>query len=140
MKILGLIPARYASTRLPGKALEEIEGKSMIQRVYEQALKCEDLNEVFIATDHDEICDHVKSFGGNVVMTRQDHKSGTDRCAEAALKLDMHFDYIVNIQGDEPFIDPTMISLLASALDGQTRMRGYLFGSVDDVVPLGSAT
>src|ERR1700744_6276202 len=108
MKILGIIPARYASTRFPGKPLVDIGGKSMIQRVYEQAKKCTALSEVVVATDDDRIFSHVQAFGGVAVMTADTHQSGTDRCAEVAL-LHPEYDVIINIQGDEPFIDPEQI-------------------------------
>lgn len=113
MNILGIIPARYASTRFPGKALVDIAGKTMIQRVYEQSKKCVHLSEVIVATDDGRIFDHVVGFGGEVMMTSPDHQSGTDRCAEVAL-LHPQSDVIINIQGDEPFIDPEQISKLAS--------------------------
>jgi 3-deoxy-manno-octulosonate cytidylyltransferase (CMP-KDO synthetase) len=120
--ILGLIPARYASSRFPGKPLIEILGKSMIQRVYEQAKKSNKLNDVVVATDDERIFNHVKSFGGNVVMTLADHPSGTDRCFEALKKTGKDFSYIINIQGDEPFIDPSQIDLLADLCDGETEL------------------
>ena len=113
MKILGIIPARYASTRFPGKPLVDIGGKSMIQRVYEQSKKCADLAEVLVATDDERIYDHVIKFGGKAIMTSSNHQSGTDRCAEVALQYP-EYDTIINIQGDEPFIDPQQISILAS--------------------------
>ena len=120
--ILGLIPARYASSRFPGKPLIEILGKTMIQRVYEQAKKSNKLNEVVVATDDERIFTHVESFGGNVVMTLADHPSGTDRCFEAFKKTGKDFTYIINIQGDEPFIDPSQIDLLADLCDGNTEL------------------
>jgi len=116
MKILGIIPARYASTRFPGKPLVDIAGKSMIQRVYEQAKKCNQLTEVFVATDDTRIYDHVLGFGGAAVMTSADHQSGTDRCAEVAMQHPQ-YSVIINIQGDEPFIDPEQISKLASCFN-----------------------
>jgi len=112
MKTLGIIPARYASTRFPGKPLVDIAGKSMIQRVYEQAKKCPLLTEVFVATDDTRIYDHVTGFGGAAIMTSADHQSGTDRCAEVA-REHPQYNVIINIQGDEPFIDPEQISKLA---------------------------
>ena len=112
MKILGIIPARYASSRFPGKPLVDIGGKSMIQRVYEQAKKCDHLTEVIVATDDDRIYDHVIAFGGVAVMTASDHQSGTDRCAEVAL-VHPQYQVIINIQGDEPYIDPEQITKLA---------------------------
>lgn len=120
--ILGIIPARYASTRFPAKALADVAGKSMIQRVYEQAKKAKSLTTVVIATDHNLIYDHVKTFGGDVCMTRKDHVSGTDRCFEALTLQKKSFDYLINIQGDEPFIQPEQIDLLASLLDGNTEI------------------
>lgn len=113
MKILGIIPARYASTRFPGKPLVKINGKSMIQRVYEQAVKSVSLAEVIVATDDQRIADEVHRFGGRVVMTASTHMSGTDRCAEVAASVS-GFDAVINIQGDEPYIDPAQIDLVAS--------------------------
>lgn len=113
---LGIIPARFASTRFPGKPLVEISGKTMIRRVYEQASKSR-LDEVVVATDDERIFTHVKDFGGNAVMTSPDHTSGTDRCAEVAnLPQYADFEIIVNIQGDEPFIQPAQIDLAAEVL------------------------
>lgn len=111
MKIVGIIPARFASTRFPGKPLVDINGKPMIQRVYEQALKA-DLTEVIVATDDTRISDVVKSFGGKVVMTSSTHTNGTERIAEVAAAIEA--DVIINIQGDEPFIQPEQINLLAN--------------------------
>ena len=113
MNILGIIPARYASSRFPGKPLVDIAGKSMIQRVYEQAKKCASLTEVIVATDDDRIYDHVLNFGGVAVMTASDHQSGTDRCAEVALQHPQ-YNVIINIQGDEPYIDPEQITKVAA--------------------------
>jgi 3-deoxy-manno-octulosonate cytidylyltransferase (CMP-KDO synthetase) len=119
MKIVGIIPARYASSRFPGKPLVMIDGKSMIQRVYEQASKCDQLSFVIIATDSEIIEKHVKTFKGNVLMTSLNHNSGTERCNEALERVDMDqadpFTVIVNIQGDEPFIEPRQISELTEA-------------------------
>lgn len=122
MNILGIIPARYASTRFPAKPLVEIGGKSMIRRVYEQAGKARLLSNVVVATDNNEIFNHVKTFGGNVVMTKEEHPSGTDRCFEALEKTSGDFDFVINIQGDEPFIHPEQIDLLASALNKETEL------------------
>ncbi len=113
--ILGIIPARYASTRFPGKPLVMIDGKPMIQRVYEQALKSE-LDAVVVATDDVRIADAVRSFGGNVVMTSENHPSGTDRCAEALENFKGDWEAVVNIQGDEPYIQPSQINAIASLL------------------------
>jgi 3-deoxy-manno-octulosonate cytidylyltransferase (CMP-KDO synthetase) len=112
MKILGIIPARYASSRFPGKPLVDIAGKSMIQRVYEQAQKCIQLTEVIVATDDIRIYDHVLAFGGAAIMTSAHHQSGTDRCAEVALEHPQ-YSVVINIQGDEPYIDPEQIAKLA---------------------------
>jgi 3-deoxy-manno-octulosonate cytidylyltransferase (CMP-KDO synthetase) len=120
--ILGVIPARYASSRFPGKPLVDILGKSMIQRVYVQAKKSKKLDEVVVATDDERIFNHVKSFGGQAVMTEANHPSGTDRCFEAFKKLGKDFKYIINIQGDEPFIDPSQIDLLVDVCDGKTEL------------------
>ncbi|MDP3469904.1 MAG: 3-deoxy-manno-octulosonate cytidylyltransferase [Daejeonella sp.] len=116
MRILGVIPARYESSRFPGKPLIDIAGKSMIQRVYEQCLKSSSLNKVIVATDDQRIADHVKLFGGNVALTSNKHQSGTDRCAEVAINYP-EFDVLVNIQGDEPMIDPHQIDLLCKCFE-----------------------
>ncbi len=107
MKILGIIPARYHSTRFPGKPLINIFGKSMIQRVYEQAKKSKVINELVVATEDERIIREVENFGGNVIMTSKSHNSGTERICEVIKKFDS--DIIVNIQGDEPFIKPSNI-------------------------------
>lgn len=121
--IIGIIPARYASTRFPGKPLADILGKSMLQRVYEQSSQSKFLKRVVVATDDERIFDHVKSFGGDVVMTAEHHPSGTDRCWDAAQQIDEAFDYVINVQGDEPFIDPKQIDELASVLqDGSIEL------------------
>ena len=122
MKILGIIPARYASTRFPGKPLIDILGKSMLQRVYDQAKKSELLTDVIIATDDERIAEHAKSFSAEVAITKAEHPSGTDRSYEAYLKTGKKYDYIINIQGDEPFIDPGQINLLANICDGNTEL------------------
>src|SRR5262245_51414801 len=114
--IVGIIPSRYSSTRFPGKALCDIRGKSMIRRVYEQAKRSPLLHKVVVATDDKRIYDHVKDFGGEVVMTDENHPSGTDRCWEALQKLKGSYEYVINIQGDEPFIDPEQINSLAKVL------------------------
>jgi 3-deoxy-manno-octulosonate cytidylyltransferase (CMP-KDO synthetase) len=112
----GIIPARYASSRFPGKPLVMIGGKTMIQRVYEQASKS--LETVFVATDDSRIYDTVSGFGGKVLMTSPEHRSGTDRCSEAAAgvikETGIKINVVVNIQGDEPFIKPEQIALLMS--------------------------
>jgi 3-deoxy-manno-octulosonate cytidylyltransferase (CMP-KDO synthetase) len=142
MKILGVIPARFASTRFPGKPLVMINGKSMIQRVYEQAKKCKSLARIVVATDDERIFKHVQSFGGEAMMTADTHQSGTDRCAEVVERLNFEiqtafldsdtapiigkitprfdgiFTAVINIQGDEPFIDPEQIEKVVEILRG----------------------
>src|SRR4051812_9230558 len=113
MSILGIIPARYASTRFPGKPLADIGGRTMLQRVYERATQAKQIQEVLIATDDERIAEHARSFGAAVVMTRADHPSGTDRCYEALMLHTRMYDYVINIQGDEPFLDPEQINSLA---------------------------
>lgn len=122
MKILGIIPARFASTRFPGKPLIDIMGKSMLERVYTQAKKSNMLSEVVIATDDERIAAHASSFNAKTVFTKSEHPSGTDRCFEALQKYGEKADYVINIQGDEPFIDPGQIDLLAALCDGQTEL------------------
>ena len=123
MKILGVIPARYASSRFPGKPLVDIDGKTMIQRVYEQCMKAESLSKVIVATDDMRIFDKVKSFGGEVMMTDVDHLNGTSRCAEVLHHFEEillePIDYVINIQGDEPLIDPKQIDDLASLFEDE---------------------
>ncbi len=114
MKIAGLIPARYGSSRFPGKPLVDIGGKTMIRRVYEQVLKTKSIDRAIVATDHTRIMAEVESFGGEAIMTSPTHTSGTERCAEVIQKLDEEFQVIINIQGDEPFIDPDQIDMLAN--------------------------
>ncbi len=115
-RFAGIIPARYASKRFPGKPLALIGGRTMVRRVYEQISRSVDL--VYVATDDTRIFDEVRRFGGNAVMTSAEHQSGTDRCAEAAEKITREtgekFDVVINIQGDEPFIMPGQIELLKS--------------------------
>lgn len=110
IKFIGIIPARYASTRFPGKPLADMDGKPMIRRVYEQVK--DELDAVWVATDDERIEKAVRDFGGNVVMTSDRHRSGTDRCYEAYTKVGAGYDIVVNIQGDEPFIQPEQIRTL----------------------------
>src|SRR5690606_13662681 len=131
-KTIGIIPARYASSRFPGKPLVDIAGKSMIQRVYEQVNGCRCLSEVVVATDDKRIEDHVRSFAGNVVMTSPDHQSGTDRCAEVVQKV-QSFDIAINIQGDEPFISPLQIDLLSSLFEDSQTDIGTLVKKIYNV-------
>ena len=115
LKFAGIIPARFASTRFPGKPLALIGGKTMIQRVYEKASSV--LKHVYVATDDERIANAVKEFGGNVIITSPNHQSGTDRCYEALCNTGEKFDVVINIQGDEPFIDPTQIKALMDCFD-----------------------
>ncbi|WP_080903682.1 3-deoxy-manno-octulosonate cytidylyltransferase [Parabacteroides sp. Marseille-P3160] len=115
MKFIGIIPARYASTRFPGKPLADMDGEPMIQRVYEQVRPV--LDEVYVATDDLRIEEAVKQFGGQVVMTSAQHRSGTDRCYEAYAKVGEGYDIIINIQGDEPFIQPKQLEVLKSCFN-----------------------
>jgi len=129
-KTIGIIPARFASTRFPGKPLVDIAGKSMIQRVYEQASKAKSLSKVVIATDDARIVEEVKKFGGEFVITASTHQSGTDRCAEVIEQLP-GFDIVINIQGDEPFIEPAQIDLLASCFTEEKVQLATLIKSIE---------
>lgn len=115
MKFIAIIPARYASTRFPGKPLADMAGKPMIQRVYEQVAKA--VNEVWVATDDTRIFDCVVSFGGKAIMTSEAHRSGTDRICEAYKNIGQRFDVVINVQGDEPFIQPEQIGSLKQCFD-----------------------
>jgi 3-deoxy-manno-octulosonate cytidylyltransferase (CMP-KDO synthetase) len=138
MNILGIIPARYASTRFPGKPLVDISGKTMIQRVYEQAKKCSSFADVVVATDDDRIFDHVLGFDGKAVMTSSEHQSGTDRCAEVASKHP-EYDIIINIQGDEPYIDPEQITKLAACFNDPGTQIATLVKKIHTVEELHNA-
>ena len=122
MKILGVIPSRYASSRFPGKSLVDIDGKTMVWRVYEQAKKATCLTDVVVATDDDRIFEEISKNGGKVVMTKTSHRNGTERCREVVDIIQGEFDYVINIQGDEPFINPEQIEILASCLDVSTQL------------------
>ena len=138
-KIIGIIPSRYASTRFPGKPLVDIAGKSMIQRVYEQASRASALSEVIVATDDERIFNHVKSFSGKVVLTSNKHESGTDRCAEVVSRL-QNIDVVVNIQGDEPFIEPEQINQLAACFDNPKTKIATLVKKIETEIDLLSKT
>ncbi|TKG92492.1 3-deoxy-manno-octulosonate cytidylyltransferase [Puteibacter caeruleilacunae] len=135
MKFLGIIPARYGSTRFPGKPLADISGKPMIQRVYERVQKV--LEHVVVATDDQRIYDVVSGFGGAVVMTSVDHQSGTDRCEEAlneyTSKHDYNPDVVINIQGDEPFIHPEQIEDLKKCFCNESTDIATLIKPVNEV-------
>lgn len=121
MKFIGIIPARYASTRFPAKPLARLGGKPVIQRVYEQVKGV--LDDAYVATDNERIEEAVKAFGGKVVMTSVNHKSGTDRCYEAYCKVGHGFDVVVNIQGDEPFIQRSQLEAVKACFDdGNTQI------------------
>ncbi len=139
MKIIGIIPSRYASTRFPGKPLIMIDGKAMIRRVYEQVLKCNSLSKVIIATDHEAIQKHVISFGGEVIMTSEAHSSGTERCAEVLEVLGKqgeNFDVVINVQGDEPFIDPAQIEQVAACFSNTKIQIATLVRKITNVEDL----
>lgn len=134
MKFIAVIPARYSSSRFPGKPLAVLAGKPVIQRVYEQVTKV--LSEAWVATDDERIYNTVSDFGGKAVMTRQDHKSGTDRIEEAVEKIKTDADVIVNIQGDEPFIQPSQIETVCKQFDNpstQIATIGKPFTSMEAV-------
>ncbi len=136
MKVLGVIPARYGSSRFPGKPLIDLKGKSMIQRVYEGAKQCTLFEEVVVATDDQRIFDAVLMFGGKAMMTSRSHPSGTDRCAEVA-KTYPQMDVVVNIQGDEPLVDFRQLEQLIKAFDDretQIATLGNKSVSMDDLL------
>ena len=124
MNFTAIIPARYASTRFPGKPLALLGNKPVIQHVYEQTSSV--LSDVWVATDDDRIREAVEKFGGRVVMTRADHKSGTDRIEEAAEKTGTQADVVINIQGDEPFVQPSQIKTLMRLFDNADTQIGTL--------------
>lgn len=134
MNILGIIPSRYASTRFPGKPLAKLGSKTMIHRVYDKASQA--FENVVVATDDNRIFDEVKSFGGNVVLTSSEHKSGTDRCAEALEKFSQQtgkeFYAVVNIQGDEPFIEPQQLKSLAELFNAKDTEIATLVKPIKD--------
>jgi 3-deoxy-manno-octulosonate cytidylyltransferase (CMP-KDO synthetase) len=131
MKHIAIIPARYASTRFPGKPLAILGGKTVIQRVYEQAVSV--LSEAWVATDDERIYQTVKEFGGRAVMTRTDHKSGTDRIEEASEIINTNADVIINIQGDEPFVQPSQIKALIQLFDNAETQIGTLGKRFDSI-------
>lgn len=138
MKILGIIPARYGSTRFEGKPLALINGKMMIQRVYEQACKADRLSEVVVATDDERIYNAVLGFGGKAVMTSTNHKSGTDRCREVVDKVGAGFEAVINIQGDEPYINPLQINQIAELISDKDTPIASLCKPVHDAEELAS--
>ncbi len=129
MKSIGIIPSRYASTRFPGKPLVNINGKTMIQRVYEQTIKSSKLSKVVVATDDSRIFEHVNNFGGQVLMTGSQHLNGTTRCNEVISLLKNkgeYFDIVINVQGDEPYINPQQIDNTVSLFNDDTVQIGTL--------------
>lgn len=131
MSVIGIIPARYGSTRFPGKPLALIGSKTMIRRTYER-VALSSLDAVVVATDDQRIYDEVLGFGGRAVMTRTDHRSGTDRCREALDLMGEDFDAVVNIQGDEPFIDPRQIDQVADLIRQPEVQLATLARKIDD--------
>lgn len=132
MRVIGIIPSRYHSSRFPGKSLANIMGVSMIQRVYQQSSKCNLLHKVIVATDDERISFHVKSFGGDVILTSKNHESGTDRCGEVMKNLEEHYEIVVNIQGDEPFINPEQITNLLELFENPDVQIATLAKKIDD--------
>lgn len=119
-KIIVIIPARLNSSRLPNKVLLDLNGKTVVQRVYEQCKKAKNVDEVYVATDSKEVKESCKNFTQNIIMTSSNHESGTDRIAEAVENIDC--DIVINVQGDEPFIDPNLIDKLADCFSSDTKM------------------
>ena len=134
MIILGIIPARYGSTRFPGKPLANILGKSMILRVYEQCKKCSSLSKIIVATDDKKIINHVENFGGKAIMTSKEHLSGTDRCNEVLQKIKEKTDIVINIQGDEPFISPAQIDEIIQLFNDPETEIGTLAKPINDSI------
>ena len=133
MKVVGIIPSRYKSSRFPGKPLANILGKSMIQRVYEQCKKATSLSDVIVATDDERIFNHVLGFSGKVIMTSTAHLSGTDRCNEVVQTSTEKYDIAINIQGDEPYINPKQIEQIISLFDNDTTQIGTLAKKIKDI-------
>ena len=131
MKVIGIIPSRYASTRFPSKPLSMIKGKTMIQRVWEQAWKSK-LDAVVVATDDMRIADEVLKFGGQYVLTDPNLRSGTDRCREALYSIEGQYEAVVNIQGDEPFIDPTQINQVIELISRDDTQLASLAKRIED--------
>ena len=132
MKVIGIIPARYASSRFSGKPLADILGKSMIQRVYEQCKKCTTLNDVIVATDNKQILNHVQEFRGKAMMTASSHPSGTERCNEVIQNIEEQYDIVINIQGDEPFINPKQIDQVTALFNSEKVSIATLAKKIED--------
>lgn len=135
-KILGVIPARFGSTRFPGKPLADIWGKPMIRHVYERCVTSNLFNDVVIATDDQRIADEVKAFGGKVMLTKTSHESGTDRCAEVLARCKNHYDVLVNIQGDEPFVNTNDLAALIALFTNKHVTIGTLITPIKKVEDL----
>ena len=131
MKVLGIIPSRFGSSRFPGKPLVDIAGKSMIQRVYEQASCSSLISKLIVATDDERIFHHVKEFGGEVMMTANNHENGTQRCGEVIAKH-VDFDVVINIQGDEPLIQPQQLDKVLTMFADENISIGTLVKRFDD--------
>jgi 3-deoxy-manno-octulosonate cytidylyltransferase (CMP-KDO synthetase) len=131
MKVLAIIPARYGSTRFPGKPLANLAGKPMIQHVYEQVKSCGSISEVVVATDHQEILHRVEDFGGKAVMTSENCLSGTDRCAEVLKGLSSEYDLVLNVQGDEPFIQCGQLKELIESMNSPESEIGTLVRRIE---------
>jgi|TARA_B110000914_G_C15466152_1_gene448349 3-deoxy-manno-octulosonate cytidylyltransferase (CMP-KDO synthetase) len=131
MKKVIVIPARIDSSRLPKKVLLDLKGKTVIQRVYEQCLKVANIDAVYIATDSNEIKEVCNSFTGDVIFTKSTHQSGTDRIGEAVALIDC--DIVINVQGDEPFIDPTLIEELVNSFENSEISMSSAMSKIDDV-------
>ena len=136
MKFIAIIPARYASTRFPGKPLATLGGKSVIQRVYEQVSSV--LDDVYVATDDQRIFQAVEAFGGRAVMTSPNHKSGTDRIQEALTKIGGQWDVVVNVQGDEPFIQASQIKTVCECFEDPETQIATLGKPFDDMEAVGN--
>lgn len=136
MQAVAIIPARYSSTRFPGKPLVKIGSKTMIQRVYEAAKSVTSLADVIVATDDERIATHVLSFGGNVAMTAASHRSGTERCAEVVSTLTASPDVVLNVQGDVPFISPEHLRQVLNCFDQEGTQIATLIKKIDDLVTL----
>ena len=134
MKKIVVIPARLNSTRLPNKVLLDLGGKSVVQRVYEQCLKAKNIDEVYIATDSIKVKDSCLNFSNNIILTDKNHQSGTDRIAEAI--SDIESDIIINVQGDEPFIQPSLIDKLANSFDDNSTLMSSVMHKISKVADL----
>ena len=132
MKVLGIIPARYESSRFPGKPLIDLKGKTMVRRVYERASECSLISKVVVATDDQRIFDEVKSFGGEVMMTADTHRNGTERCGEVVNAL-KEFEVVINIQGDEPLIHPKQLERIISVFDQNEVKIATIARKIDNI-------